>query len=331
MLETGRLTTGLPIFDRPTFQISLSNYSFLNLVVPATRLLFKMTLMQNSKTIFVTGATGNQGGAVAHSLLKNGFRVKALTRNPDSPSAQNLKKINAEIIQGDLNNPDTFRNHLKDIDGIFSVQTFENGIDKEIRQGIALADLAKEYSVKHFLYSSTLGANLNTGIPHWESKFKIENHVRNNLPFTIIRPASLFENFLIPEVRKRIEKGNLVSPINKHVVQQFVSSKDIGEVSADIFKNSGKYAGKTISLVAEEADMLKVSAIFSEVLGKEIKYQKLPMLITRLVMGKNLYKMFKWVNKNGGVFPEDEKAFGTENPVPTELKQWIRLNFGTHN
>ena len=50
--------------------------------------------------------------------------------------------------------------------------------------------------------------------------------------------------------------------------------------------NPDKYLGKTITLAAEEMDMKKVANIFSEVLGKEIKYQKLPMLITRLVMGK---------------------------------------------
>lgn len=289
----------------------------------------QITEMQNTKTIFVTGATGNQGGAVARSLINNGFRVKALTRNPDSTSALNLKKINAELIKGDLNDPDTYRNHLKGIDGIFSVQTFENGIEREIRQGIGLADIAREYSVNHFLYSSTLGANLNTGIPHWESKFKIENHVKNNLPYTIIRPASLFENFLIPDVRNRIKKGKLVSPVYKHVVQQFVSSNDIGEMSANIFKNPTKYFGQTLSLVAEEADMMKISSIFTEVLGKEIKYQKLPMLITRLVMGKNLYKMFKWINKNGGVFPKEKDGFEMQNPVQTDLKKWIKLNFNT--
>ena len=286
--------------------------------------------MQNSKTIFVTGATGNQGGAVARSLINNGFKVKALTRNPSSAPAQNLKKLHAEIVQGDLNNTDTFRDHIKDVDGIFSVLTYENGIDKEIKQGIDLANLAKEYGVKHFLYSSVIGADQNTGIPNWESKFKIENHIKQiNLPYTIIRPASLFENFLIPQVKSRIVKGKLASPVNKDVIQQFISSKDIGEISAAIFMNPGKYLGKTITIAAEEMDMKKVANIFSEALGKEIKYQKLPMFITRLVMGKDLYKMFKWVNENDAVFLKDLDAFRKEYPNLTGLKQWIQLNFKT--
>ena len=284
--------------------------------------------MQNPKTIFVTGATGNQGGAVARSLINKGFKVKALTRNPSSVSAQALEKLQTEIVKGDLNNTDTFHNHIRDVDGIFAVLTYENGIEKEIKQGVNLANLAKEYGIKHFLYSSVIGADLNTGIPHWESKFRIENHIKQiNLPHTIIRPVSLFENFLIPQVKSRIVKGNLASPVNKGVVQQFISSKDIGKISTKIFMNPDQYLGKTLTIAAEEMDMKGVASIFSEALGKEIKYQKLPNLITRLVMGRDHYKMFKWVNEHDAVFLKDLGAFRKEYPDLTGLKFWIKSHF----
>ena len=280
------------------------------------------------KTIFVTGATGNQGGAVAASLIKNGFKIKVLTRKTDSVKAQNLQKQNVELIKGDLSYLDTFRNHLKDIDGIFSVQTFENGIDKEIKQGMDLAMLAKEYGVDHLLYSSVAGADLNTGIPHFDSKYKIENYIKQlGLPYTIIRPNSLFENFLIPQVRSRILKGKLASPINQNKTQQFISAVDVGEISAGIFLNKDKYLGKTITIGSEEMNMQQVATIFSEVLGKEISYQKFPMLIARFVMGKDLYKMFKWINENDAIFMKDLELFKKENPNLLSLRQWIKLNF----
>jgi uncharacterized protein YbjT (DUF2867 family) len=286
--------------------------------------------MNNAKTIFVTGATGNQGGAVVRSLINNGIKVKALTRHPSSPQAQNLKKLNVEIVHGDLNNVSSFSKQIKDADGIFCVLTYENGIYMEIRQGIALSDLAKDFGIKHFLYSSVIGADLNTGIPHWESKFKIEDHIKKiNLPYTIIRPASLYENFLIPQVKSRINKGKLASPVNKETIQQFISSKDIGEISAAVFMNPGKYLSKTITIAAEEMDMNKVAATFTEALGREITYQKLPMLITRLVMGKDLYKMFKWVNENNAVFVKDLDAFRKEYLNMTSLREWVKLNFKT--
>lgn len=231
------------------------------------------------------------------------------------------------MVKGDLNDLNTFRNHLKDIDGIFSVQTFENGIGKEIKQGIDLANLAKDYGVNHFLYSSVAGADLNTGIPHFDSKYKIENHIKQiGLPYTIIRVNSLFENFLIPQVKSRIVKGKLASPINKNKTQQFISAVDIGEISVDIFLNKDKYLGKTITIGSEEMDMQQVANTFSEVLNKEIKYQKIPMLIARLVMGKDLYKMFTWINENDAVFMKDLVLFKNEHPNLTSLKQWIKLN-----
>jgi len=280
--------------------------------------------MQQAQTIFVTGATGNQGGAVVRSLLKNGFAVKALTRNASSPEAKLLKGLNAEIVPGDLNHPEGFADQLRDVSGIFSVQSFANGTDKEIKQGIALANLAKTLRIEFFLFSSVLGADLHSGVPIWESKFTIENHIRESgLPFCILRPASFFENFQIPAVKNRILKGKLGSPIGRNILQPFLSVQDIGTVTATIFKNREKYLGKTISLVAAEMNLDEVASIFSELLGKEIKYQQLPMFLTRLIMGRNLYKMFDWINKNSGrPFWTNEK-FNEGLPQLMDFRQWI--------
>jgi uncharacterized protein YbjT (DUF2867 family) len=280
--------------------------------------------MQQAQKIFVTGATGNQGGAVVRSLLKNGFAVKALTRNISSPEANLLKVLNAELVQGDLNHPQGFADQLRGVSGIFSVQTFANGTDKEIKQGIGLAELAKACKVDFFVYSSVLGADLHSGVPIWESKFVIENHIRQSgLSFCILRPASFFENFQIPAVKKRILKGKLGSPVSKNILQPFMSALDIGTVSAVIFQNREKFTGKTISLVAEEMDLEEVAEIFSEALGKRIYYQQLPMFLTRLIMGRNLAKMFEWINKNKGRPFWAKEVLREDLPQLMGLKQWL--------
>ncbi|HMK03629.1 MAG TPA: NmrA/HSCARG family protein [Ferruginibacter sp.] len=286
--------------------------------------------MQNSKTILVTGATGNQGSAAVKTLLDNGFSVKAITRDPSSAAAQNLKNLNATVVQADLNNNSSYRDQLKDVDGIFCVLTFVNGTEKEINQGISLVNLAKEYGVKHFIYSSVIGADLGTGIPHWESKSRIEDHLKaSGLPYTIIRPVSFYENFLLPQVKSRILKGKLASPVKKEVMQQFISARDVGKTSAEIFMNPGRYLNRTITMAAEEMDMKAVASVFSEAMGKEINYQNLPMFITRLIMGKRLHTMFKWLNEHDAVFVKDLQAFKKEYPNLTALKDWIKLNFKT--
>src|SRR5690349_15186369 len=122
------------------------------------------------KTIFVTGGSGNQGNAVASSLVKNGFKVRTLTRHPKNPKIQSLQNIGVEIIEGDLNDSSSYKDALTNIHGIFCVLSYDAGVDKEIRQGFRLVDLAKENRISHFVYSSVIGCNLDTGIPHWESK-----------------------------------------------------------------------------------------------------------------------------------------------------------------
>ncbi len=284
--------------------------------------------MTNNKIIFVTGGTGNQGGAVARNLLQQGFTVKVLTRNTNSPKTQNLKKLNIELINGDLNNADTFQRHLKDVYGIFSVQSFENGVEKEISQGISLATLGKEYGVNHFLYSSVFGADQNTGVPHMDSKFKVENYIKQiGLPFTIIRPTSLYENFLIPQVKKEILKGKLVQPINRETVQQYLAAEDIGKAAAKIFQNTDTYLGKTIPLATEQLSTQEVADFFSDVLNKKIIYQKLPVLITRLFLGNGLYKMFKWMNEKSVFQMENVALTRKEFPNQLSLKSWIEMNF----
>lgn len=284
--------------------------------------------LEKQKTIFVAGATGRQGSAVTRSLLIKGFKVKALTRDPASVNAQVLKNLGAEIITGNLNKPVSFSEHIKSADGLFCVLTFKNGTDIEMRQGFTLADLAKQHNINHFLYSSVIAAELHTGVPHWESKYRIENYIKQiGLPYTIIRPTSLYENFLIPQLKKRILKGIFPSPINKDAVQQFISAKDIGEISAAIFMNRDMYINKTFAIAAEQMSIGEVVNTFSKAMNKDVRYQKIPQMIVRLVLGKAAFRIVKWVNENDGVFVKDRDAFKKEFPGMMSLEEWVKIHF----
>src|ERR1035438_5526300 len=151
----------------------------------------------STRKIFVSGATGQQGGAVARHLLKQpAFAIRALTRDTSKPPAKALAQAGAELIQGDLNDPSSYKRALEGAYGVFAVQNgMEAGFEGEIRQGKALADAAKAAGVQHFVYSSVVSADRNTGIPHFESKWEIEQHFSKiGLPFTILRPAFFMQN-----------------------------------------------------------------------------------------------------------------------------------------
>jgi uncharacterized protein YbjT (DUF2867 family) len=149
--------------------------------------------------ILVTGATGQQGGAVLRHLRRQGFAVRALTRDVHSPAARTLVATGVAVVQGDFEDRASLARALDGASGAYAVQTpFQHGgVEGELRQGLAFADAANAAGIQHLVYSSVGSAERQTGIPHFESKYQIEEHIRAlGLPHTILRPVFLMENFL---------------------------------------------------------------------------------------------------------------------------------------
>ena len=131
------------------------------------------------RVILVSGATGQQGGTTARNLLERGFAVRALTRDTEKAAARELADLGAEVVSGDLEDRASVDSVLDGVYGVFSVQQFmETGVEGEVRQGALLADAAKAAGVEHLVYSSVGSAHRETGIPHFESKWQVEEHVR---------------------------------------------------------------------------------------------------------------------------------------------------------
>src|SRR5205823_14617122 len=128
-------------------------------------------------------------------------KVYALTRNTHSSAAQDLRNRGAIIVKGDLDDSDSLKRAVKDVQSFFLMGTpFEDGTEGETRRGKLMADIAKENSIEHLVYSSVANAEKNTGIPHFESKYKVEHHVKNlGIPHTIIGPTFLWKTCLVQD------------------------------------------------------------------------------------------------------------------------------------
>ena len=128
-----------------------------------------------SRIILITGVTGNQGGAVAQALQGSGFRLRGLTRKPESEHAAALMRQGIEIVKGDLDDEATLRRALAGAWGVFGVQnTGEAGVEREEAQGKRLATLAREAGVEHYVYTSVGSAHKRTSVPHFDNKWRIE-------------------------------------------------------------------------------------------------------------------------------------------------------------
>jgi uncharacterized protein YbjT (DUF2867 family) len=252
-----------------------------------------------NKVILVTGATGNQGGAIARHLLQRGnFTVRAFVRDPNKPDAQSLKQAGAELVQGDLNDRASLDRAMQGVSGVFSVQTFQNGLEAEIRQGKVVADAAKAASIQHLVYSSVGSAERNTGVPHFDSKFQVEEYIRaSGLPYTILRPVFFFYNYDL--MRPMIEAGTLSQPLSPDTKLQQLSEEDYGEMVAEVFERPTDFLNREQEVASVEMTMTEIAAAFSRVLGKSVKYQQIPFEAFEQQSGEEVTIMYRWFENVG--------------------------------
>ena len=258
-------------------------------------------MTNQDRIVLVAGATGRQGGAVVRHMLPKGWRLRALTRNPKSYAARQLAEKGVELAEGDMDDPASLDRAARGVYGIYSVQDFWTvGARREVQQGKNLADVAKKAGVEHFVYSSVGGAERNTGITHWETKWVVEKHVRSlNLPVTVLRPASFMETYHITEVEIGLLKGKLADPIRGDKPYQTIATDDIGAFAALAFERPKDFIGLDLEIAGSELTNIDAAKVFSRVLNRPVKFQKLPLPIVRLVLGKEFYEMFHWFNSKG--------------------------------
>src|SRR5262249_20202179 len=283
------------------------------------------------KTVLITGATGRQGGAVVRHMLPKGWKLRALTRQAASTAAQDLMRQGIEVVQGDLEDPASLERAARGIYGVYSVQDFWSvGAKREVQQGKNMADAAKKAGIDHFVYSSVGGAERNSRISHWESKWEIEKYIRKiGLRATMIRPAAFMENYYIDQVEIAILKGKLMDPIRGDKPYQTIAAGDIGGFVVLAFERPKEFVGAELEIAGSELTNIEAAQVFGRVLGKPVRFQKLPMPIVRLILGKEFNKRFR--GSNDSVFKADIEALRRRYPEVhlQTLEEWLR-NEGWH-
>lgn len=279
-------------------------------------------LMSVSKTILVTGATGHQGGAVARALAATGFELHCMTRKPDSPPARELADLGFRIVQGDLDDAASLRRVLARKWGVFSVQnSWEAGFVREEQQGKLLAELAQEAGVSHFVYSSVQSADRDTGIPHFENKWRIECTVRG-LRFpshVILRPVFFMENLTSPAY---LRDDTLSSGLKPETKLQMIAVRDIGHYGALAFAYHERLNGRELDLAGDSASMEQAVLALSEARDQLIDYVQIPLKQVKK-QSKAVALMEEWFENTG--YNADiqglQREFGYR---PTRLYEWAR-------
>ena len=277
---------------------------------------------QSGRVILVAGATGKQGGATARHLLGRGFKVRVLTRDPQKPAARALADQGAEIVQGDMDDRAAMDRVVKGAYGVFSVQNFwEVGYDREVHEGKTLADTSKANNVRHFVYSSVASAHRKTGLPHFESKWNVEEHLRRiGLPHTILRPVWFMQNW--QNWREWILKGTLTLPLSTSTNFQQINVDDVGAFATLAFSNPDKWLGREVDIAGDEQPMTGVVDTFSRVLGRPVRYAQMPWDQFKAQAGEEYEKMFRWFENVG--YDVDIAPLRKEYPNLSTFDQFLR-------
>ena len=275
---------------------------------------------QSNRTILVTGATGQQGGALVNELAGKGFALRAMTRNPESDKAKALRAKGVEVVQGDLNDDASLKKALQGAWGVFAVQnTWEAGVEGEEEQGKRLARLAKDAGVQHYVYTSVASADRKTGIPHFDNKSRIEDTVRSlGFPsYVISRPVFFMENLASPWF---LHGDNLVSAIEPNTTLQMIAVADIGKYAAKAFTDAERLKGREFDIAGDERTMPEAAEIMGRALGRKLTYLQIPLEDIRK-NSDDFAIMLDWFNKVG--YDVDIDATSREFGVtPTRLEQW---------
>ncbi|WP_421724706.1 NmrA/HSCARG family protein [Bauldia sp.] len=276
--------------------------------------------MSDKRTVLITGATGQQGGAVARALIDRGHTVRALTRNVDSDAAQALAALGAELRTGDFNDPTTLVPAAEGTDSAFLVGTpFEQGIQAEIDHGVAAVDAAKTAGVGHVVYSSVGSADRNTGIPHFDSKLAVEKHLAaSGLNYTISAPVWFMDNVTAPWMADSLRQGNVALALPGDRLLAQIAVSDIGSFNAILFEHREAVFGKRYDIASDSVTGQDLARIVGEASGRSLGFFQVPLDMMRQ-QSEDMAIMFEWFDKVG--YSVDTDALRRDFPeVP-----WVRF------
>lgn len=262
-----------------------------------------------SETVLVIGATGTQGGAVARHLLDEGVAVHALTRSPDSEAAAALADRGATVVEGDLGDVEALTAVMEDVDGVFCVTNFwEHGYETEVQHGKNAVDAAVAAGVGQFVFSSVGGAERDTGIVHFDSKWEIEQYLDDtDLDATVVRPVFFMQN--LEGNREDVMEGTLALALAPRVPLQMVDIEDLGAFVTQVFVDPERYVGEAYELASDELTLTAAAIRMGDVVGHDVVAHHVdPAALEEMMgaVGEEYRVMFEWFNQYGYESPIDQ-------------------------
>jgi uncharacterized protein YbjT (DUF2867 family) len=255
-----------------------------------------MPIESARKRVLVAGATGRMS-VVVDTLLARGHVVRAMTRNPESPSALRLRGAGVEVVFGDFDDPTSIHRAAREVDALFATGTAHKaGPEGELRHGRNLATAAAAAGVPQLVYCSGDGAAPDSPLPLFRVKYQVEEHIRS-LPIdhTIIAPVYFMENLFNPWNLPVLHAGKFPSPIPVNVLLQQVAIADIASLATLAIERPDDFSKQRITIASDELAATEAAEALSLIAGRRFE-------ATQLGTGNlspALRALFDWLERVG--------------------------------
>ena len=253
--------------------------------------------MAQKKIIVVFGATGAQGGGLAHAILSDHnseFAVRAVTRDPNSDKAKALAKLGAEVVAGDVDDKESMKKVLQGAYGAFFVTFFwaHFSAEKETGEAKSMAEAAKDAGLKHVIWSTledvrkyvpladesmpTLQGKYK--VPHFDGKGEADHYFTEaGVPTTFLLASYYWDNMIYFGMGpKKGADGKLAItfPMGKKKMAG-IGAGDIGKCAYGIFKKGTGLVGKRIGIAGEQVSCADMAKSLAKSLGQEVSYNEI--------------------------------------------------------
>jgi uncharacterized protein YbjT (DUF2867 family) len=309
--------------------------------------------MSQKKIITVFGATGAQGGGLAHAILADKsteFAVRAVTRDTKSDKAKALAQLGAEIVQADIDDPQSVEKALAGAYGAYFVTFFWHHMspEQEGKEAKVFADAAKAAGLKHVIWSTledtrkwvplsddrmpTLMGKYK--VPHFDGKGESDHFFTDaGVPTTFLLASFYWDNLIyFGSGPKRGEDGKLVFTLpmaDKKL--SGIAAEDIGKCAYGIFKKGTAMVGKSVGLAGGEPTGEQMAASLSKALGEEVSYNAITPAVFRsfgFPGAEDLGNMFQFYQEFEDVCTStrDIKFSKELNPDLQSFDEWLAKN-----
>ena len=296
-------------------------------------------LSNNKKLIAVIGATGQQGGGVVRALQASGgqFKVRALSRNPVKH-----RDLADEVVEADLNRPDTLQPAFAGAHGVFLVtSSWLEGTD-EFTQGTAAVRAAKAAGVKHFIWSTLPDVKAISGgkfdVPHFTNKAKVDRVVTEagfaNYTFAIA--PFFYQNLASAMTPQKQPDGSMgwALPLDPSVRCIHMGDiRELGAIVAGAFAHPDQAGhGEYLPLVGDFMSFNEIVDVLNRQ-GHNFSFTRVPAdaFATLFPGAAEIAAMFRYFEAHTYLGSDSRDRIALANKIagrqPSKFSTWARVNF----